>query len=79
MAKKKYYVVWDGRETGVFDSWESCKEQVAGYPSAVYKSFVSEDLANEAYYQDSKDHVGNNKKKPQLTAEQKRKYGEPIP
>ena len=78
MAKKKYYVVWDGRETGVFDSWESCKEQVAGYPSAVYKSFVSEDLANEAYYQDSKDHVGNNKKKPQLTAEQKRKYGEPI-
>ena len=79
MAKKKYYVVWDGRETGVFDSWESCKEQVAGYPSAVYKSFVSEDLANEAYYQDSKDHVGNNKKKPQLTAEEKRKYGEPIP
>lgn len=78
MAKKKYYVVWDGRETGVFDSWESCKEQVAGYPSAVYKSFGSEDEANEAYYQDSKDHVGNNKKKPQLTAEQKRKYGAPI-
>ena len=78
MAKKKYYVVWDGRETGVFDSWESCKEQVGGFPGAVYKSFGSEDEANEAYYEDSKDYVGNKKKKPQLTEEQKRKYGEPI-
>lgn len=78
MAKKKYYVVWDGRETGVFDSWESCKEQVAGYPGAIYKSFDSEDEANEAYFEDSKKYVGKNKKKPQLTAEQKRKYGEPI-
>ena len=78
MAKKKYYVVWDGRETGVFDSWQSCKEQVDAYPGAVYKSFDSEQEANEAYYEDSKQHVGNNKKRPQLTAEQKKKYGEPI-
>ncbi len=78
MAKKKYYVVWDGRETGVYDSWESCKEQVAGYPGAVYKSFDSEEQAHEAFYDDSKEHVGNNKKKPQMTEEQKKKYGEPI-
>ncbi len=78
MAKKKYYVVWDGRETGVYDSWESCKEQVDGYPGAVYKSFDSEELAHEAFYDDSKEHVGNNKKKPQMTEEQKKKYGEPI-
>jgi ribonuclease HI len=78
MAKKKYYVVWDGRETGVYNSWESCKEQVSGYPGAVYKSFDSEELAHEAFYEDSKNHVGNKKIKPQLTAEQKKKYGEPI-
>ena len=78
MAKKKYYVVWDGRETGVFDSWQSCKEQIDAYAGAVYKSFGSEEEANEAFYDDSKNHVGNNKIKPQLTAEQKRKYGEPI-
>lgn len=78
MAKKKYYVVWDGRETGVYNSWESCKKQVSGYPGAVYKSFDSEELANEAFYDDSKEHVGKNKKKPQLTEEQKKKYGEPI-
>ena len=78
MAKKKYYVVWDGRETGVYNSWESCKEQVSGYPGAVYKSFDSEELANEAFYDDSKEHVGKNKKRPQLTEQQKKKYGEPI-
>lgn len=76
--KKKYYVVWDGRETGVYNSWESCKEQVSGYPGAVYKSFNSEEQAYEAFYEDSKDHVGDKKKKPQLTEEQKKKYGEPI-
>jgi ribonuclease HI len=51
---------------------------VSGYPGAVYKSFASEELANEAFYEDSKNHVGNKKIKPQLTAEQKKKYGEPI-
>ena len=71
-------MVWDGRETGVYNSWESCKEQVSGYPGAVYKSFDSEELANEAFYEDSKNHVGNKKIKPQLTAEQIKKYGEPI-
>ncbi|NLZ95244.1 MAG: ribonuclease H [Bacteroidales bacterium] len=76
--KKKYYVVWDGRETGVFNSWESCKEQVSGYPGAVYKSFNSEEQAYEAFYEDSKEHVGNKKKRTQLTVEQKKKYGEPI-
>lgn len=76
--KKKFYVVWEGRETGVYSSWELCKEQVSGYPGAVYKAFDSEEQANEAFYDDSKEHIGNNKKKPQLTEEQKKKYGEPI-
>lgn len=78
MAKKKYYVVWDGRETGVFDSWESCKQQVAGYPRAIYKSFATEEQANEAFYEDSKDYIGKEKKRPTLTEEEKRLYGEPI-
>lgn len=30
-VKRKYYVVWEGRATGVFDSWEECKEYVDGY------------------------------------------------
>ena len=40
MAKKqKYYVVWQGRKQGIFDSWDECREQVHGLAGAQYKSF----------------------------------------
>ena len=40
MAKKqKYYVVWQGKRPGIYNDWESCKEQVAGVQGAQYKSF----------------------------------------
>lgn len=53
MAKKtKYYTVWVGREMGVFSSWEECKKQVVGYEGAQYKSFATEQEANEAFLQD---------------------------
>lgn len=40
MAKKKhFYVVWKGRETGIFESWDACKAQVDGYAGAQYKGF----------------------------------------
>ncbi len=49
MAKKqKYYVVWEGREKGIFSSWEACKKQIDGYPEAKYKSFESMAEAKEA-------------------------------
>ncbi len=35
----KFYAVKAGRKTGIFNSWEECKKQVDGYPSASYKSF----------------------------------------
>lgn len=35
----KVYVVWSGRETGIFDSWEDCKPLVVGVKGAKYKSF----------------------------------------
>ncbi len=78
MSKQKYYVVWHGKENGVFDSWNSCKKQVMGFPGAKYKSFETKEEAEEAYKQHSSEFVGKGKKKPELTAEQKRKYGEPI-
>ncbi len=49
MAKKqKYYVVWEGRNKGVFTTWDDCKKQIDGYPEAKYKSFESEKEAIEA-------------------------------
>ncbi|MCQ2605661.1 MAG: ribonuclease H family protein [Bacteroidales bacterium] len=46
--KKKYYVVWKGRNTGVFYSWDECKAQVDKYQGALYKSYENEDEAFEA-------------------------------
>lgn len=35
----KYYAVARGRSSGVYTSWNACKEQVNGYSGAKYKSF----------------------------------------
>ncbi|MFO3797194.1 MAG: viroplasmin family protein, partial [Anaerolineales bacterium] len=45
----KYYVVWKGRQTGVFDSWEACQAQVKGFPGAQFKAFPSRALAEAAF------------------------------
>lgn len=55
---KKYYVVWNGVETGVFDNWEDCKQQINGYKDAKYKSFDSREAAIEAYRGNPADHLG---------------------
>lgn len=47
--KKKFYVVWEGYEPGVYDNWEDCQAQVIGYPGAKYKSFKSQEEAVTAY------------------------------
>ena len=36
---KKFYAVRQGKVTGVFTSWDECKDSVSGYPSAEFKSF----------------------------------------
>jgi ribonuclease HI len=42
MAKKqKYYVVWQGRKTGIFTDWRDCEKQIKGLEGAQYKSFDS--------------------------------------
>lgn len=46
--KKKYYVVWEGRKVGVFDSWEECKKSIDNFSNAKYKSFKSLVEANDA-------------------------------
>jgi len=45
----RYYVVWKGRRPGVYETWESCEEQVKGYKGAEYKSYKTLEEAAEAY------------------------------
>ena len=47
MAPKKIYAVKKGKKTGIFKSWEECRDSVDGYPGAKYKGFLTEEEANE--------------------------------
>lgn len=47
-TKPKYYVVWVGRQTGIFTDWETVQPLVKGYP-AQYKSYATSALAESAY------------------------------
>lgn len=47
MAKKKVYAVKNGRQTGLFYSWDECKRMVHGFPGAVYKSFETQQEAED--------------------------------
>ena len=50
MAQKaKLYVVWKGRKTGIFASWEECEKQVKGFTGAEYKAFGSRAAAERAF------------------------------
>ena len=61
-SKRKYYTVWKGLRTGVFESWEDCKAQIANFEGAQYKSFLTFQLAKTALKGDYKDYVGKSKK-----------------
>ena len=37
--KQKYYVVWQGKQPGIYTDWDECKKQVVGVQGAQYKSF----------------------------------------
>ena len=47
--KAKYYVVWKGRKTGIYNTWEACAAQVPGFTGAQYKAFGSRVEAERAY------------------------------
>lgn len=76
--KKKFYTVWKGHHTGVFESWDDCKAQIKDYKGAIYKSFDSFNAAKKAYKSDYKEYVGKSKKfKSELSEEQLKKIGQP--
>ncbi len=46
---KKFYVVWAGRETGIFTEWATTQRHVHGFSAARFKSFESRAEAEEAF------------------------------
>ena len=47
--KNKFYVVWKGRNPGIYDNWEVCKKEVEGFQGALYKGFPDRASAEAAY------------------------------
>ncbi|MFU8817557.1 MAG: ribonuclease H family protein [Pseudomonadales bacterium] len=45
----KYYVVWNGREPGIYEDWATAQRQTSGWPSARFKSFKTREEAQSAY------------------------------
>lgn len=55
-----FYVVWEGKEKGIFTTWGECKNSVEGFKGAKYKKFNAREEAEEAYYsvEEAKNKVG---------------------
>lgn len=62
MAKNKFYVVWKGRKTGIFGSWDECKKMVTAFDGAQYKGFATEREAKEAFAKSYWQSVGKEQK-----------------
>lgn len=45
----KVYVVWVGRQPGIYFSWDECRAEVENFPGARYKGFQSREDAIRAY------------------------------
>lgn len=48
---RKFYVVWLGRQTGVFGDWASAQRAVDKFPGARFKSFATRAEAEQAFAQ----------------------------
>ena len=62
MAKKRFYVVWNGIAPGIYKSWDECQEQIKGVKQALYKSFDTLEEAERAYSSSPRDYIGQGKK-----------------
>lgn len=49
LSKKKFYVVWKGRNPGIFSDWKEAENQVSGFPGAIFKSFSDLQEAEKAW------------------------------
>lgn len=76
--KKKYYVVWKGKETGIFDSWDKCKKLIQGFTGAQYKSFATKEAAERAFEKSPWDFIGKETFHSELSPEELTRIGKPT-
>ena len=62
-TKQKYYTVWKGHKTGVFETWPECQLQIKNFQGAQYKSFATKATAVKAFEGLYEDYIEKNKAK----------------
>ena len=55
--KNNFYVVWQGKNPGIYSSWEECRKNVEGFAGAQYKGFETKEEAEIALQQNYSDYV----------------------
>lgn len=56
--QRKFYVVWAGREPGIYPTWAKTEAQVKGFAGAKFKAFPTEAEARQAFFDGWEAHVG---------------------
>lgn len=56
-GKQKYYVVWEGKQPGIYRSWAEAQAQIDGWKGARYKSFTTLNEATAAFRKGSDDNL----------------------
>jgi ribonuclease HI len=79
MTKPRFYVVWRGRQAGIFEGWADCKKQVDGFNGALYKGFPTLDLAKSALHDDPRKYMSKELNAPRKIACSNPLVGEPDP
>ena len=78
MPKNKFYVVWQGKIRGIYDSWADCKKQVDCFDGALYKGFPTLDLAKNALNDDPRRYMSKGLHVPKKIVCPNPLIGEPV-
>ncbi|MCK9423319.1 MAG: ribonuclease H family protein [Bacteroidales bacterium] len=79
MAKSKYYVVWQGKNPGIYKGWANCKSQVEGFAGAQYKGFPTLTLASSAWNDDPRKYLKGGLNSPKKILCTNPLIGVPVP
>lgn len=71
---KKFYVVWKGRQPGIYTDWSTCKQQVDQFPAAKFKSYATQEEAETAFREGKSSASGKSADKPKSTRQPVKTY-----
>ena len=80
MSKKKaaFYVVWRGKQPGIYTDWDECEAQVKGAQGACYKGFATREEAEKALTDGPDAYIQKKAKSETPSAEKPKTQANPI-